>query len=68
MKETEPLDEFYLKLNGLVTYIRALGEKVKEAYVVNEILRAVPTRFLQITSAIKQIGNLEEVSVEEVIG
>lgn len=42
MKETEPLDEFYMKLNGLVTNIRALGEKVEETYVVKKLLRAVP--------------------------
>lgn len=29
MKDTEPFDEFYLKLNNLVTNIRALGEKVE---------------------------------------
>lgn len=68
MKETESLDEFYMKLNGLVTNIRALGEKVEETYVVKKLLRAVPTKFLQIASAIEQFGNLEEMSVEEVIG
>ncbi|KAL8158094.1 hypothetical protein AgCh_002703 [Apium graveolens] len=44
MKEAEPLDEFYLKLNSLVTNIRALREKVEETYVVKKIRRAVPTR------------------------
>ena len=45
MKENEQLDEFYMKLHGLVTNIRALGEKVKESYVVKKLLRAVPTKF-----------------------
>ncbi|KAL8107152.1 hypothetical protein AgCh_023814 [Apium graveolens] len=31
MSEEEQLDDFYLKLNGLVTNIRSLGEKVDEA-------------------------------------
>lgn len=44
MKETEQLDEFYMKLNGLVTNIRALGEKMEEAYVVKKLLRAVPLK------------------------
>lgn len=30
MKETEQLDDFCMKLNGLVTNIRALGEKLKK--------------------------------------
>ncbi|XP_074336389.1 uncharacterized protein LOC141673536 [Apium graveolens] len=68
MKETDQLDDFCIKLNGLVTNIRALGEKVEESYVVKKLLRAVPTKFLQIASAIEQFGNLEVMSVEEVIG
>lgn len=68
MKETYQLDEFYMKLNGLVMNIRALGESMKESYVVKKLLRAVPSKFLQIASAIEQFGNLDEMSVEEVIG
>lgn len=68
MKETEQLDDFYMKLNHLVSNIRALGEKMDESYVVKKLLRAVPTKFLQIASAIEQFGNLAEMSVEEVVG
>ena len=57
-----------MRLNGLVTNIRALGEQIEEAYVVKKILRAVPTKFLQIVSAIEQFGNLEIMSVEETVG
>lgn len=66
MKETEPLDDFYMKLNSLVTNSRALG--VEETYVVEKLLRAVPLRFRQIASTIEQFGDLETMSVEEVIG
>ncbi|KAL8107150.1 hypothetical protein AgCh_023812 [Apium graveolens] len=38
MSEEEQLDDFYLKLNGLVTNIRSLGEKGDEAYVVKKLL------------------------------
>ncbi|XP_074347707.1 uncharacterized protein LOC141686579 [Apium graveolens] len=68
MKETEPLDDFYMRLNSLVTNIRSLGETKNEAYVVKKLLRAIPSKFLQITSAIEQFGNLEEMSLEEVVG
>lgn len=57
-----------MKLSGLVTNIRVLEEKMEEAYVVNKLLRAVPTKFLQITSTIEQFGNLKEMYVEEMIG
>lgn len=58
MKDSEQLDDLCMRLNGLVTKIRALGETIEEAYVVKKILRAVPTKFLQIASAIEQFGNL----------
>ncbi|KAL8119266.1 hypothetical protein AgCh_016693 [Apium graveolens] len=68
MKETDSLDDFYLKLHGLVINIRALGESMEESYVVKKLLRAVPMKFLHIASAIEQFGKLEEMYVEEVVG
>lgn len=58
MKKIEQLDDFYMKLNNLVSNIRALGEKMDEAYVVKKLLRTVTSKFLQIASAIDQFGNL----------
>ncbi|XP_074336783.1 uncharacterized protein LOC141673956 [Apium graveolens] len=54
MKDNEQLDDFYLKLNGLVTNIQALGDTMADSYVVKKMLRAVPTKFL--------------LTVEEVVG
>ncbi|KAK1381042.1 putative zinc finger, CCHC-type [Heracleum sosnowskyi] len=68
MKDTDQIEDFCMRLNGLVTNIRALGEKIEEAQVVRKLLRAVPTKFLQIASAIEQFGNLDDMSIEEVIG
>lgn len=68
MKEMETIDDFSMKLSGLVTTIRALGETVEEGYIVKKLLRAVPSRFVQITSAIEQFGKLDEMSIEEAVG
>lgn len=68
MKENEQLNEFYLKLNGLVSNIRALGDEMKESYVVKKLLRAVSPKFLQIVSTLEQFGDLKKLSVEEVVG
>lgn len=68
MKDTELLDDFCMKLNGIVTNIRALGEDVKETYMVKKLLRAVPPKFLQIASTMEQFGKLETMTVEEAIG
>lgn len=67
MKESELIEEFCLKMNGLFTNIRALGEEVFESYVVKKLLRSVPTKFLQITSTIEQFGDLDNMTVEEAV-
>ncbi|XP_074323732.1 uncharacterized protein LOC141660642 [Apium graveolens] len=68
MNESDQLDDFYLKLNGLASNIRALGEEIKESYIVKKLLRAMPTRFLQITSTIEQFGDLDKITVKEAMG
>lgn len=68
MKESKQIDEFYMKINGLVTNIRALGEEMGESYVVKKFLRVVPSKFLQITSTMEQFGNLETMTLEEAVG
>ncbi|XP_074341826.1 uncharacterized protein LOC141679218 [Apium graveolens] len=55
-------------LNGLVSNIKALGDELKESYVVKKLLRAVPSKFLQIVSTLEKFGDLETLSVEEVVG
>lgn len=50
MKDTKLIDNFCMRSNHLVTNIRASGETVNEAYVVKKLLRAVLSKFLQITS------------------
>lgn len=57
-----------MKLNGIVTNIRALGEELKESYAVKKLLYAMPIRFLQITFIMEQFGNLDTKTVEEAMG
>ncbi|XP_074360729.1 uncharacterized protein LOC141700972 [Apium graveolens] len=45
----------------------ALGETIDEEYVVKMLLGAVQTKFLQIASSIEKFGNLDTMSVEEII-
>lgn len=68
MKDTEKIDDFTMKLNGIVTNIRTLGETIVESVVVKKLLRSMPSEFLQITLAIVQFGDLENMSVEEAVG
>lgn len=68
MKDADQLEDFCMKLNGIVTNIRVLGETMEESYVVKKLLRAVPSKFLQIASTIEQFGDLQTMTVEEVVG
>nr|KAJ0225396.1 hypothetical protein LSAT_V11C100018330 [Lactuca sativa] len=65
IKETEKIDEFAVKVNNVVSNIRALGDVVEEDYVVKKLLRAVPSKFVQIASTIEQLADLDNMSVEE---
>lgn len=67
MKETDPLGDFFLKFNRLVTNIHTLGKSVTDSYVVKKLLRAVLVKSLQIASMIEQFGNIETMTVEETI-
>ncbi|XP_074342963.1 uncharacterized protein LOC141680713 [Apium graveolens] len=68
MKETDTIYDFSMKLAGLITNIRALGEEVAESYVVKKLLRAVPMKFLQIASCIEPFGHLDTITLEEIVG
>ncbi|XP_074360312.1 uncharacterized protein LOC141704474 [Apium graveolens] len=68
MKESKQVDDFYMRINGLVTNIRTLGEEINESYVVKKFLRYVPPKFLQITSTMEQFGNLNTMTMEEAVG
>lgn len=68
MKDVEQLDNFCLKLNGLVTNIPTLGEEIQQSYVVKKLLRAFPLKFLQIISTIEWFDNIEIMLAEEAIG
>ncbi|GJV65184.1 hypothetical protein Tco_1476012 [Tanacetum coccineum] len=68
MKESEGVDEFAVKVSNIPSTMRTLGDTVDEAYVVKELLRTVPSKFLQIASTLEQFEDLDTMTVEEVIG
>lgn len=68
MKETEHVDDFTMKVNNIVSNIRALGDSVEEPYVVKKILLVVLGKFVQIASTIEQFEDINKMTVEEVIG
>ena len=64
MKDTESVDDFALRMTTIANGIRGLGEKFDETNAVKKILRAVPSKFLQIASAIEQFGDFKTMTME----
>ena len=54
----EKIEDFCMKLSGIVTNIRVLGEMMKESSVVRKYLRTVLDKFVQIALNIEQFGAL----------
>ena len=68
MKSDEPVDDFAMRLTGLVNNIRTLGETLEEVKVIKKFLRVVPTKFTQLAISIEQLIDLRTLSVEELVG
>ncbi|XBH88909.1 hypothetical protein VPH35_080912 [Triticum aestivum] len=68
MKETDSIDDFAVRLTTVVNKIHTLGERIEEPYTVKKFLRAVPNKHIQIASTIEQFGDLNTMTLQEVIG
>ena len=68
MKDTDSIDDFALRMQTITNEIRLLGEKFEESNAVRKFLRAVPSKFLEISSAIEQFGDLKNMTMDEVTG
>ncbi|KAJ0970052.1 hypothetical protein J5N97_022929 [Dioscorea zingiberensis] len=68
MKESETIYDFAIRLTGVVNQIRGLGETLKESVVVEKLLRTIPPRLVSIVSTIEQFGDLDTMTIEEVVG
>ncbi|XP_073351897.1 uncharacterized protein [Aegilops tauschii subsp. strangulata] len=67
-RDGETIDDFSLRLSGIVTGLRALGDTVEESKVVAKFLRVVPPQFAQVAIAIETLLDISTLSLDEVIG
>lgn len=67
MKQSETIDDFAMRLTIIANRIRGLGDKMGESTIVKKFLRAITPKFLQIVSTIEQFGDMQKMTVEEVI-
>ena len=67
-KDGESIDEFSVRINGVVQQRRTLGDEVDEVTVVRKFLQARPPRYHHITMSIETLLDVEDVPVEELVG
>jgi hypothetical protein len=67
-REGESVEDFALRLNGMVATLATLGEIVEEFTVVEKILRCVPPRLKQIALAISTLLDVRTLTVANLAG
>ena len=68
MKKDDTLDAFTARLNGYATKARELGKTLDQSLLVRKLLDSMPDQFIQIVASIEQNCDLDEVTLDEIIG
>ena len=68
MGKTESVVDFAIKFTHIIFDLRNLGETMEEKEVVQTFLRATLAKFDALTLSLEQYGELDKVSLDEVIG
>ena len=67
-RDGENVGDFAMRINGLITSLRELGERIEDSHVVKKVLRVVPRRLKQCAVAIEMLGDINNMSIEELVG
>jgi hypothetical protein len=67
-KEGESIDDFASRITRITDQLAILGEEHEEEEIVRKFLEALPDRFEQIAVAIETLLDLEDVSLDELVG
>ena len=68
ISKTDYVVDFAMKFTHIVADLRNLGEMTEEKEVVRRFLRATPSKFDALTLSLEQYGELDKISLDEVIG
>ena len=66
--KNDSIMDFATKFTQIVSDLRNLGETMDERDVVRRFLRAMPSKFDALTLSLEHYGDLDKVSLDEVIG
>ena len=67
MAKTDSVVDFAMKFTQIISDRRYLGEAMEEKEVVRRFLRATPAKFDALTLSLEHYGDLDKVSLDEVI-
>jgi hypothetical protein len=66
--DCETVEEFSLRLSGLITSLATLGNTIEEPKVVEKLLNSVPEHLSQVAISIETLLDIDSISLEEVTG
>lgn len=68
MKEEKKIYYYLLWVDEIVNVIRGLGEDIKYSFVVQKVLRSLPSRYNAKISAIEEAIYLSKITVDDLHG
>ena len=68
MEESEDIATYFLRIDEVVNTMRGLGEIVENDIIVQKVLRSLPSRFNPKISIIKEIKDLDNLTVDDLHG
>jgi hypothetical protein len=68
MNEDETVSKYLLRVEELVNVMKGLGEKFEESILVQNILRSLLDKFNSKVSAIEELNDLKNMSIDQLIG
>lgn len=67
-KSSETVDDFGMRLSGLVKNLSIHGDPVSDGSMVRKFLRVVPRRYVQVALSIETLVDLDTLTIEELTG
>jgi hypothetical protein len=67
-ESNETVSDYFTKVISVVHQMRRNGENIDDVHVMEKILRSLASKFDHVVVAIKQSKNLEDLTVEELMG
>ncbi|WVZ50882.1 hypothetical protein U9M48_002089 [Paspalum notatum var. saurae] len=62
------IDDFAVRINGIIGGLHELGEEIKDGRVMCKVLCVVPKKWKQVAVSIEMLLDLDKMTIEELIG